>query len=362
MHLFGISVFEQQEKTARTISGQAGKQLRAVAAVMLTLTAGVPSSLAQQTPGARQEKAASGLPSAPAPTPTQPLDLRSSERDFSKPAGHFKGNPIKMYMPTSIAKASFVNSVRLGDLVKDGKIYLSLADALALALENNFDIAIARYNLDIADTDLLRARAGSTLRGVSSGVVANTLGVPPPTTLTSGGGPGGTTLGSGGAATGSSGLVLSTNGAGPLPENLDPNVSAAIQFDRQRSPSTSFFTGGTSTTNTYDFTYNQGFVTGTNLQFGFNNTYAATSNAITEFSPQLSSNFKATVTQHLLYGAGIWVNRRFVYQALNDRRITDSSFRQQILYTVNQVENIYWGLVSAYEDVQIGRASCRERV
>ena len=53
-----------------------------------------------------------------------------------------------------------------------------------------------------------------------------------------------------------------------------------------------------------------------------------------------------------MQGAGIWVNKRFIYQALNNRRITDSSFRQQILYTVNQVETIYWGLVQAYEDVQ----------
>ena len=58
------------------------------------------------------------------------------------------------------------------------------------------------------------------------------------------------------------------------------------------------------------------------------------------------------MTQHVLQGAGIWVNKRFIYQALNDRRIVDSSFRQQILYTVNQVESIYWGLVQAYEDVQ----------
>ena len=63
-------------------------------------------------------------------------------------------------MPTTIAKASFANSVRLTDMVKDGKIYLSLSDAMALALENNYDIAIARYNLDIADTDILRTRAG----------------------------------------------------------------------------------------------------------------------------------------------------------------------------------------------------------
>jgi outer membrane protein TolC len=347
MHLFGISVFEQQDETARTMSGQAGKRLRAVAAVMLTLTTGVPSGLAQQAPN----KAGSDLPSAPAPALTQPLDLRSSQRDFSQPPSRFRPNPIREYMPTSIGKASFVNSVRLGDLVKDGKIYLSLSDAIALAIENNFDIAIARYNLDIADTDLLRARAGSILRGVNTAVVTGTQGGAT-ATLATGGGPGGTNGGSNGEGSGSSGLVLSTNGAGPTPQALDPSVSAAIQFDRQRAPSTSFFTGGTSTTNTYDFAYNEGFVTGTNLQFGFNNTYASTSNAITEFSPQLSSNFKATLTQHLLQGAGIWVNKRFVYQALNDRRITDSSFRQQILYTVNQVESIYWGLVSAYEDVQ----------
>ena len=93
--------------------------------------------------------------------PTQPLNLRSTARDFSQPAGRLLGNPINMYRPTSIAKASFVNSVRLTDLVKDGKIYLSLSDAIALALENNYDIAIARYNLDIADTDILRTRTGS---------------------------------------------------------------------------------------------------------------------------------------------------------------------------------------------------------
>jgi outer membrane protein TolC len=147
-------------------------------------------------------------------------------------------------------------------------------------------------------------------------------------------------------------LTLTTAGAGPTPEALEPSFSAAIQFDRAHNPSTSIYTGGTSTTNTYDFAYNQGFVTGTAFQFAFNNSYATTTNSSTLYSPELSSDFKATVTQHLLQGAGIWVNKRFIYQAQNNRRITDSSFRQQILYTVNQVETIYWGLVQAYEDVQ----------
>jgi outer membrane protein TolC len=320
---------------------------------MLTLAVAVPCGFAQQTGAGEKtpDKAASELPSAPAVALTEPMNLRSSARDFSKPAGRLLGDPINMYRPTSIGKASFSNSVRLTDLVKNGKIYLSLSDAIALALENNYDIAIARYDLDIADTDLLRTRTGAAPLGAPSGLITGTLGGSA-SILSTGGGPGGTTVGSGGAGSGSAGLVLTTQGAGPTPEALEPSVSAAIQFDRDHAPSTSFFAGGTSTTNTYNFTYNQGFVTGTQFQFALDNTYASTSNGVTLYSPQLSSNFKTTVTQHLLQGAGIWVNKRFIYQARNNRRITDASFRQQILYTVNQVETIYWGLVQAYEDVQ----------
>ena len=182
-------------------------------------------------------------------------------------------------------------------------------------------------------------------------MVTNTLGGSA-SILTSGGGPGGTSGGSAGAGSGVSGLTLTTAGAGPQPESLDPTLGATISFDRDHIPSSSFFSTGTSSTNDYNFNLNQGFVTGTNFQFAFSNSYATSNNTVTEYSPQLSSNFKATVTQHLLEGAGIWVNKRFIYEALNDRRIVDSSFRQQILYTVNQVETIYWGLVQAYEDVQ----------
>ena len=70
------------------------------------------------------------------------------------------------------------------------------------------------------------------------------------------------------------------------------------------------------------------------------------------YSPDISTSFRATATQHLLQGFGWGINGRFIVQAKNNRRITDAAFRQQLLYTVNQVENIYWGLVSAYEDEQ----------
>ena len=350
MQLFGKRIFEQQqEKAARNVRGEAGYRLRAVAAVMLTLAAGSPSGFAQQAPATVPDKAASNLPSAPTPVQTEPLDLRQSARDFSIPAGRLLGNPINIYRPTSIDKASFANSVRLTDLVKDGKIYLSLSDALALALENNYDIAISRYNLDIADTDLLRARAGSILRGVNATVLTNTMGGSSQT-LASSGAPGGA---SSGAAAGSNGVVLSTDGAGPLPQNLDPSLGGTVQFDKDKTQQTSLFSPASSTnTEEYNFTYTQGFTPGTSLSVAWNNSRIATSNTLSSYVPEVSSSFKATVTQNLLQGAGIWVNKRFIYEAILDRHITDSTFRQQILYTVNQVENIYWALVSSYEDVQ----------
>jgi outer membrane protein TolC len=331
-----------------------GSRLHAIAAVVMTLVGGTPTGWTQQVAGAGAkgpDPAASQLPGAPAPALTQPYPLEAIRRDFSQPYAGWKGDPINIFKPTSIAKASFVNSVRLADLVKDGKIYLSLSDAIALAIENNYDIAIARYDLDIAETDILRTKTGAAPLGSPSGLVTGTLGGST-STLSTGGGPGGTTVGSGGAGSGVNGLTLTTAGAGPAPENMDPYLSGTIQFDRDRLPATSFFQTGSSSTNTYNATFNQGFVTGTNFQFAFDNTYSTSSATVQEFSPELLSNFKATVTQHLLQGAGIWVNKRFIYQAENNRRITDSSFRQQILYTVNQVESIYWGLVQAYQDVQ----------
>jgi outer membrane protein len=371
MHSYGTRVFEPaRDRRSKAVQGRSGERLRALAAVMVALATCVPSGTAQQQaqqpqPGPATvqgagsktpEKQASELPAAPAPIMTQPLFLRPGARDYSKAYARSWGDPINWYRPTSISKANFGNSVRLSDLLKDGKIYLSLSDAIALTLENNYDIAIARYDLNIADTDILRTRTGQLPLGVPSGLVTNTLGGSA-STLAAGGGPGGTSVGAGGAGSGVSGLTLTTAGAGPVPEPLDPTIGGTIQLERASQPqSNTLFSGGKSvlTTNTdqYNWTYTQGFVPGTLLQASITNSRITTDNPFDVYSPQLSSVFKTTVTQHLLQGAGIWVNKRFMYQALNDRRITDSTFRQQLLYTVNQVETIYWGLVQAYEDVQ----------
>ncbi|HLI75985.1 MAG TPA: TolC family protein [Acidobacteriaceae bacterium] len=294
-----------------------------------------------------------GLPQAPTPTLTGPLYMRPTATNYAK-GNSFWPDPLAIYTPKNYPATRLSNAPKLDDLLHEGKIYLSLADAVTLTLENNYDIAIARVNLDIADTDLLRAEAGQNLRGVSTGLITNTLGGSS-STITGGGGPGGTNFTTA-ASTGASGLVLSTNGSGPAPEVFDPALTGTLQYERATTPQTVTFLTGTNflqtNTSTYNFGYQQGFSPGTLLSVTFNNTRQTTNSIESTYSPLLQSTFRAQATQHLLQGFGTWINRRFIIQAKNDRRIADSAFRQQVIYTVTQVESIYWALVNAYEDVQ----------
>lgn len=348
--------------------------------------------------GAQSQSSSSALPNAPAvaaatvttpappqPIATEPYSLRPTSHDFSRGKSQFP-NPFAVYTATTVPPPRLSNSPLIDTLYRDGKIYLSLDDAIMLALQNNFDIAIARYNLDIADTDLLRARSGLSFLGVNSGLVTGTLGgttgpvassspaattgatsstssTSAPTIQTtgaSGGGPGGTSAGAGGAGSGANGITSSTLGAGPLNvpiEPLDPVVSGTVQLGRAYIPLTSSFLTGTfqenQNLNQYNFSYNQGFLPGENLAVTFNNS-RTTTNASSVFgsfySPSLNSTFNAQITQHLLQGFGWTVNGRYIAITKNNRRITDSAFRAQLLYTIDQIENIYWGLVGAYED------------
>ncbi len=304
-------------------------------------------------------KTIEGLPSEPQANPTQPLFLRPALRDFTRPRGYFP-NPVSPYTATSADPVRFINSPKLDDLVRNGRIFLSLTDAVILALENNYDIAIQRYNLDIADTDILRSKSGATLLGVNAGLVTGTIGATT-AALSTGGGPGGTTASAAGAASGANGLALTTNQLGTPVETLDPIVTGTVELERQYQPQASpLFTGSSRLAlnqNLYNFTYNQGFQSGTLATFTWNNSYVSTANPFQVFSPQTQSTFTLQLTQHLLRGFGPGVNGRFIVQAKNNRRVADSAFRQQVLYTINQVETIYWGLVGAYEDVQARQRS-----
>ena len=300
---------------------------------------------------------ASSVPSAPSsqaqqamPSKSQPFDVK----EYSKPQSAFP-NPLAPYTARHVAAPNLANTPRIDQLMHDGKLYISMNDAVALALENNLDIAIARYNLNIADTDIWRAKAGSSILGVNSGVVQNTPGGGVGGLGTQvGSGQGGTSVAAGGAGTGSGGLVVSTLGSGPLITSFDPILTGTLQLDRFRNLcSNPFCVVSDTNTATANFAYTQGFQWGTNLAVGFNNNRVTSGSLLTSLSPALNSNFRAQITQHLLQGFGFAPNTRFIQIAKNNREISDVAFRWQITNTVDQIENMYWDLVFAYENVRV---------
>jgi outer membrane protein len=324
--------------------------VRHSAAVLLI--GAVPLSLAAQ-----QSAPAAPPQSTPAaPEPTQPHAVHLT--DYSEPRSAFP-HVLQPYLPRELAEPSFGNSSRIDSLMRDGKIYLSIEDAIALALENNLDLDLARYNLNIADADLLRAKSGANILGVNTGIVQNTpgggvggLGG------TVGSGTGGTTIAAGGAGTGTNGLVSSTLGVGSPITSFDPQLTGTLQLDKNNTESVSVFSpapGGIVSQNTYtaNIAYTQGFHSGTTLTAAFNNNHVATNSTVSLLTPQLGSNFQFRITQNLLQGLGTLPNTRFIRIAKNNREISDVAFRLQVITTVDQIENIYWDLVYAFENVRV---------
>jgi len=296
----------------------------------------------------------------PAPTPQNTPEARPVPvLNYAQPVSHFP-NPIGPYTPRHLAPPNLANTARIDQLMHDGKLYLSLNDAIALALENNLDIAIARYNLNIADTDVLRAKAGAAILGVPLGVVQNTPGGGVGGIGSQvGSGTGGTSLGAGGAGAGAGGIVGSTAGGlfGPPITSFDPIVTGTFQNDHAGSIPTSPFAGTYQGTTTANFQYIQGFQWGTNMSVGFSNNRITSNNAFQSVSPALNSSFQFKLTQHLLQGFGFPGNTRFIRIAKNNRELSDVAFRLQIITTVDQIENMYWDLVYAYENQRVKEES-----
>jgi outer membrane protein len=314
--------------------------------------------IAEPVPSLAQDS----IPNAPTPQNTgqngaKNVKTRSEALvGYGNPLRHWP-NPFAPYSSKKVPEPSFANTPRLDQLMKDGKVMLSLSDAVALGLENNLDIAIARYNLPIADTDVLRSRAGANIRGVNTGVVQGTPGGNGAGASGSqGGGAGGTSTGAGGAGTGAAGIVSSTTGAGPAVETLDPSLTGTLQWEKAQTPQSTTILTGVNTLNQNtglaNFTFSKGFLTGTDLSVSFNNSRVTTNSLLSTLNPILNSGFRATARQHMLQGFGIAQNDRLIRIARNNREIADISFRLQVISTVSQIQNIYWDLVNAYEDVK----------
>lgn len=265
---------------------------------------------------------------------------------------------LHYYHPSTTPPIDLANSRRIDQLMRAGNIYLSLQDAIALALENNLDIARARYEPLIAGTDIQRAKAGGALRGVNTLVNNGPASVA--STLSLNAFSNGST-----AATAATSSSVGVNGVisqlGPTIPNLDPILNGTIAWGHFTSPQTTPFLYGTTTLiNTqrnYNFTVSQGFLSGALAQVSFNNQVLNQNSGRPDINPSTTGQLDLLVTQPLLQGFGFAVNNRQIRVAKNNLRISDLAFKQQVIATVSNIIGLYWDLVSFLENVKVAQQS-----
>lgn len=304
-----------------------------LAVAILTAASLVVSPVFAQSQGAQTQDTQAQATSQPqAQTAMTPTDQSRNLKptlgpDYSYGPSWFP-NFISPYKPIKMPETMLTNSPRLDQLVQDGKLMLSVEDAISIALENNLDIAVQRYTPWIAQTDLLRAKAGGVAVGLGS----------------------------------SSNVIL---GSGPT-NSFDPIFTTGVNWSRASIPVNNPFLSGTGTTavpiltnynSNYNFGYSQGFHTGTAVSITFDNNRSSTTSTQQLFNPAVQSTMTFTVTQPLLKGFGILPNTRFIIEAKNTVKVAGWLFAQQVIATVSQVMTDYWELVFARENVKVQEAA-----
>ncbi len=282
------------------------------------------------TQGAQQETQSSGQPQQAAPTPPSSYSATPARLKLTGGPDYSKGKPFfpnvfAPYSPLDVPALPLTNSPHLAQLVQDGKLNLSLEDAISLALENNLDITVQRFTPWLAQANLLRTKAG----GASLG-------------------------------TGTSSPVLL--GSGPS-GGFDPIFTSSATFLDETFPITNPFISGTGTSSSaltsltqhesiFNFGYAETFHTGTSVSLAWDNTRESTT-AANIFNPYVQSQLSFTISQPLLAGFGILPNTRYILEAKNTLKVADAQFAQSVIADVTLVENYYWELVFARENVKV---------
>jgi len=269
-------------------------------------------------------------PEVPASTIAPVASLGLAKHDFTRGPRAFPAL-FHPYRTISIDPPELINSPRLDQLIHDGKLQLSLQDAVELALENNLDIAVQRYYPWIADASILKTKAGGA--GYST--------------------PGGS-------------FASSTASLNLL--SYDPQFTSGASVDDRSTPVNNPFTSGTGTSNlsalithTIQFTnqYSQSFETGTNFNAGWNNTRSSSSSSANLFNPAVQSTLAIGFSQSLLNGFGVSVNTRNIRIAKNNRQVADWAFALQAITTITNTITAYWELVYARENVEVEEQAVR---
>jgi len=344
-------------------------RLHSVAAILLLqVNMAVAAAPAQSQAAPADSQTTQPAPEAPAPaassTTAAPPSLAQTmqqqqqtsftpQAPFNVPMPHSR-NPIARYRASTAPPLDLINSPRLQNLIRDGKIYISLRDAIAIAIENNLDLAYFRYNFPIAQTDIQRTKSGAPANGVNASVVQSTQGG---FSGSSGGG------GSSGAsfAAGNGGIVTSTLGAGAPVPSFDPYLTFQGYVDHTVTQEANTSLVGTPIlkTNTIEVlsSYSQYFPLGTNVDVSYIGQRVANNSPYNAINPELYGKFAVSITQPFLAGFGLASNERYIRIAKRNASILDVVFNAQVIATVTQIENIYWDLVNAYDAEQIEERS-----
>jgi outer membrane protein TolC len=281
----------------------------------------------------------------------QAIQSQQDEIEATRPHANILVRP---YKPAAIPPAPLGNTERLRSLIRAGKLYLSPHDAIALALENNIDIEVARYTPVLLEWQLERSQAGGALPGVPSaasqaGAVTNGQGV-----LGSQAAAG--VSGGGGSSTGGNAGNASVSQIGPVAQTLDPSFSETSTFAHrtalQANATQSLTTALVDDSRNHSATYQEGFLTGGSMSVSFKDSYLKENSPTDLLNPSVAESLSVTVQHNLLQGFGVAVNERSIVVARNNLAMSDLGFRTTVLRTIATVLNNYWALVGDYEDLK----------
>jgi outer membrane protein TolC len=272
-------------------------------------------------------------------------------------SGGWFSNLRRPYQARRLPPPNYTDSNRLDSLVRAGAIYLSLDDAIALALENNLDVEVGRYGPRIAEADLLRAEAGGFIRGIQTDVQQG----PSSAGSLAGSQGGGIGVGGGGRSGGGIFGGIQIQQVGTSIPNLDPVLFFNTNWLHFTQPLTSTFTTATGSNSLVqagrgtNYGIQKAFLSGTTVGYQWNNSFLSENSPYDDFNPWVNASMTLEVRQHLLSGFRPSVNSRLIRVAKNNIRVSDLVFKQQVITTVTAIVNLYWDLVAFNDNVRVKR-------
>lgn len=290
---------------------------------------------------------------------TCPASLAQAQQETIAPVRSPAPAIVRSYVAPDVPPVRLANSPRLRELVRAGTLYLTAQDAIALALENNIDLEVARYGPVVAGWQVTRAEAGGALPGVPSN--ASQAG-----SVAAGQGVTGSQAAAGVRIAGGGGTNAPTTNAsitqiGPVTQTLDPSIQEASTFSHTTTPQPNIVQSITpvliTNTRAHSFSYQQGFLTGGAINVSYTGNYLRENSPTDVLNPSSAPKVSIAFQHNLLRGFGVAVNARTITVAKMNRETSDLRFQTQVISVVTTVLNAYYGLASAYQDIRAKRTA-----